>query len=470
MLFIDNHWLAGKGKRLISTNPLTLEELWNDNQASKAQVNEAITSASNAFISWRNVPLRQRIIIIKKFYKILSDEKDFLANLISQETGKLLSDAASEVSAALAKLNNSLKAYKGRTGSTSVISSSSQQVLEHFPHGPMAVIGPFNFPLHLPNGHITPALIAGNTIIFKPSELTPLVGEAMVLLWERAGLPQGVINLVQGDHTVGKMLTDHKSVRGVLFTGGIKAGLKIHKSLAGQPNKILALELGGNNPLVVWKTKKITRAVDIILSSAFLSSGQRCTCARRLILQNSKNGRQILDALLKRAKVMGNEVKSSKHFGPLINNKAASQFLEFQDKLIKHGGKVLLKGKLISKKGSLVTPSIIDTSKATKVFDEEIFGPLLQVSFVDTFEESLTQANKTEFGLSAGLISDDDSLFDIFLKEIDAGIVNFNAPITGASGAAPFGGVGKSGNHRPAGFYAADYCAWPKASVITRGS
>ena len=112
----------------------------------------------------------------------------------------------------------------------------------------------------------------------------------MVLLWERAGLPQGVINLIQGDHTVGKMLTDHKSVRGVLFTGGIKAGLKIHKSLAGQPNKILALELGGNNPLVVWKTKKITRAVDIILSSAFLSSGQRCTCARRLILQNSKNG------------------------------------------------------------------------------------------------------------------------------------------------------------------------------------
>ena len=160
MLFINNHWLAGEGKRLISTNPLTLEELWNDNQASKAQVNEAITSASNAFIAWRNFPLRQRIIIIKKFYKILSDEKEFLANLISQETGKLLSDAASEVSAALAKLNNSLKAYKGRTGSTSIISSSSQQVLEHFPHGPMAVIGPFNFPLHLPNGHITPALIA----------------------------------------------------------------------------------------------------------------------------------------------------------------------------------------------------------------------------------------------------------------------------------------------------------------------
>lgn len=466
MLYINNQWLAGKGKKLISLNPLTLEELWNDNQASAAQVDQAVNCANNAFELWKNLPFRERILIIKNFYKILSQEKEFLANLISQETGKLLSDSAAEVSAALAKLDNSLKAHKNRTGSTLVISGASRQLVQHFPHGPMAVIGPFNFPLHLPNGHITPALIAGNTIIFKPSELTPLVGEAMVLLWERAGLPKGVINLVQGSQEVGQTLVKNKLVKGVLFTGGIKAGLQIHKVLAGQPNKILALELGGNNPLVVWKTKKISRAVEIILSSAFLSSGQRCTCARRLILQNSRNGLQILEALLKQAKVIASEVKNSKHFGPLINKKAASQFLEFQDKLKKQGGKVLLKGRLVSRAGSLVTPSIIDMTKSRKIFDEEIFGPLLQVFFVDTFEESVKQANNTEFGLSAGLISDEDRLFDVFRKEINAGIVNFNAPITGASGAAPFGGVGKSGNHRPAGFYASDYCAWPKASVI----
>lgn len=470
MLFIDNHWVAGKGKNLISFSPLSHEELWNDNQASISQANQAVLSAVDAFDGWKKSSLNNRLKIIKKFYKILVQEQDFLANLISLETGKLLEDSKSEVAAASAKLGNSIKAYKERTGSKVKALGSSQQAITHFPHGPMAIIGPFNFPLHLPNGHITPALLAGNTVVFKPSEQTPLVGEAMVLLWERAGIPKGVINLVQGDYRIGEALVKHKLIRGVLFTGGIKAGLKIHKHLAGQPNKILALELGGNNPLVAWNTKKISRAVEIITTSAFLSSGQRCTCARRLILQNSTNGKAIADSLLKHAKLIGAEIKNSKHYGPLINSNAAKNFIEFQQKLIDHGGRVLLRGKIIFKNGSLVSPAIIDMTKAKKFFDEEVFGPMLQIKFVENFEEAINEANNTNFGLSAGLISDNGSLFEIFQRDINAGIVNFNSPITGASGSAPFGGVGKSGNHRPAGYYAADYCAWPKASVISESN
>ncbi|HCK03528.1 MAG TPA: N-succinylglutamate 5-semialdehyde dehydrogenase, partial [Methylophilaceae bacterium] len=198
------------------------------------------------------------------------------------------------------KLQNSVLAYQKRTGSQSNKFGGMTASLKHASHGVLSVIGPFNFPLHLPNGHITPALLAGNTIIFKPSESTPMVAEYMMLLWSQAGLPDGVINLVHGGKEVVRALCKDPLNKGILFTGSYSVGKQLSKIMADHPEKILALELGGNNPMVVWATRKINAAADLIFESAFISSGQRCTCARRLILPNTKDGKKILDRLKKK--------------------------------------------------------------------------------------------------------------------------------------------------------------------------
>jgi succinylglutamic semialdehyde dehydrogenase len=228
------------------------------------------------------------------------------------------------------------------------------------------------------------------------------------------------------------------------------------------------LELGGNNPLVVWSTQKINAAVDLIFESAFISSGQRCTCARRLILPNTNNGKKILAKLKQKIQSLSYADESNLYYGPLISPKATDGFLAFQDKLIKLGAKSILKARKVRGSFNLVTPSLINTTGMKKSYDEENFGPMLQVYFADTFDDAVAEANNTKYGLAAGLISDNEKLFEGFTQRINAGVINFNSTTTGASGAFPFGGIGRSGNLRPAGFYAADYCAWPKASIIKK--
>ena len=467
MNFINGNWVEGKGKRFSSLNPIDNTCIWEGNFSSNSQMKEAVQSARSAFIEWNKKDLNARLKIIKKFYSLLELNKEKIKDLINQETGKELNDSLSEVGASIAKYQNSLNAFNIRTGKSSSKVGSNKQVTSHKPHGVLSVIGPFNFPFHLPNGHITPALIAGNVVILKPSEHTPMVAELMVKLWEEAGIPNGVISLLHGGKDIVQNLAKHPLTNGVLFTGSYIAGMSLSKIMGNFPNKILALELGGNNPLVVWNTKKLIKASELIFESAFISSGQRCSCARRLILPNNKSSRKIVEILKKKVSKLSYEENSKNYFyGPLISSSAVKNFLDFQDSLIKIGGKSIIKGRKIKSKGNYISPSIIDMSNANKSHDNEIFGPMIQIQYVDTFEEAIIAANNTSFGLSAGLISDKNSLFDRFVDEISAGVINFNTTTTGASGAAPFGGSGMSGNLRPAGFYAADYCAWPVSSVI----
>ena len=468
MLYIQNQWSLGKGKLFKSMNPLTGEILWEGNFAVESQLNAAMKAAHESHEGWSAASIRTRIKIIRKFYALLEKNKLTMTKLISDETGKTHADAASEVAATLAKLNNSVLAFKKRTGSQKSSIGSMEATLQHSSHGVMSVVGPFNFPLHLPNGHITPALIAGNTIVYKPSESTPMVAEYMMMLWDKAGLPAGVINMVHGGKDIVQGLCKHPLNNGLLFTGSYKVGKQINKIMADYPEKILALELGGNNPLVVWSTKKLNAAADLIFESAFISSGQRCTCARRLILPNNKNGKKILAKLKQKIQSLSYADPSDLYYGPLISPKATEGFLAFQDKLIHLGAKTILKAKKVRGSFNLVTPSLINITGMTKSYDEENFGPMLQVFFADTFDAAVAEANNTKYGLAAGLISDNEKLFDGFVRRINAGVINFNSTTTGASGAFPFGGIGRSGNLRPAGFYAADYCAWPKASIIKK--
>ena len=468
MLYLQNQWSLGKGKLFKSMNPLTGEILWEGNFANAAQLNAAIHATHKSHDEWSAESIQTRIKIIRKFYALLEKNKLTMTKLISDETGKTHADAASEVAATLAKLNNSILAFKKRTGSQKNSIGTIEATLQHSSHGVMSVVGPFNFPLHLPNGHITPALIAGNTIVYKPSESTPMVAEYMMMLWDKAGLPAGVINMIHGGKDIVQGLCKHSLNNGLLFTGSYKVGKQINKIMADYPEKILALELGGNNPLVVWSTKKLNAAADLIFESAFISSGQRCTCARRLILPNNKNGKKILAKLKQKIQSLSYADPLDLYYGPLISPKATEGFLAFQDKLIHLGAKTILKARKVRGSFNLVTPSLINITGMTKSYDEENFGPMLQVFFADTFDEAVAEANNTKYGLAAGLISDNEKLFDGFVRRINAGVINFNSTTTGASGAFPFGGIGRSGNLRPAGFYAADYCAWPKASIIKK--
>ena len=468
MLFYQGQWSPGKGKAFKSFNPMNNEIIWEGNFSNIPQLKLAINSAASSHRGWSSQSPQSRIKVIKNFYALLEENKLAMTNLIASETGKTLVDASSEVAATLAKLTNSILAYKKRTGTELNSIGQMQTKLHHESYGVLSVIGPFNFPLHLPNGHITPALIAGNTIIFKPSESTPMVAEYTMMLWAQAGLPEGVINMVHGGKEIVQALCKNPLNKGVLFTGSYKVGKQLSKIMADYPEKILALELGGNNPLVVWSTRKIHAAVELIFESAFISSGQRCTCARRLILPKTKSGKIILANLKKKIQSLSYANEKDLFYGPLISPAATAGFLDFQDRLIKLGAKPILKSRKVKNAAHLVTPSLINITEMKKTYDEENFGPMLQVKFVETFEEAINAANNTKYGLAAGLISDNEKLFEDFLHRINAGVINFNSTTTGASGAFPFGGIGRSGNLRPAGFYAADYCAWPKASIIKK--
>ena len=468
--FINGEWSAGQGHDLESLNPATGEPLWQAKSATEQQVNEAVTAARTAFQPWADLTVEERLVFVKKFAELLGEYKEQIALAIAMETGKPLWETRTEVGAMIGKVAISEKAFFERTGTKETSMPQGKAMLRHRPHGVVAVYGPYNFPGHLPNGHIVPALIAGNTVVFKPSELTPMVAQITVELWQKAGLPEGVLNLVQGEVETGKALASHSQIDGLFFTGSSGTGHLLHQQFASQPGKILALEMGGNNPLIVNDVKDTGAVVHDIIQSAFVTSGQRCTCARKLILPAGPEGDAILAKLVDSTKaiVVGDSLDENSptpFMGSMISETAALSMVDAQNQLVSLGGQVLVELTHLKEDTGFVTPGIIDCTNIADFPDEEHFGPLLKVFRVADFDQAITVANDTSFGLSAGLLSDSEALYDKFLSRIRAGIVNWNRPITGASSSAPFGGIGQSGNHRASAYYAADYCSYPVASV-----
>ncbi|MBU2953492.1 succinylglutamate-semialdehyde dehydrogenase [Marinobacter sp. F3R08] len=466
-LLIDGLWLQGHGEVFESVQPVTGEAVWDGQSANLEDVDAAVREARKAFLTWQRKSFAERQAVVEAFGELLETHKEELAHQIGLETGKPLWESRTEVAAMVGKIGISVNAYNDRTGTSESDVAGGHAVLRHRPHGVVAVFGPYNFPGHLPNGHIVPALLAGNTVVFKPSELTPGVAEMTVKLWEKAGIPDGVINLVQGASATGKSLASHPLIDGLFFTGSSTVGHLLHKQFGGQPEKILALEMGGNNPLIVQDVADIDGAAHHALQSAFLSAGQRCTCARRLLVPKGKKGDAFLDRLVEvsaRIKVGDFDADPQPFMGSVISAEAADKLLAAQASLLEKGGKSLLEMKSLRSGTGLLSPGIVDATDAD-VTDEEFFGPLLTVYRYKSFDDALELANDTRYGLSAGILSDDRKLYERLVQEVRAGIVNWNRPLTGASSAAPFGGAGASGNHRPSAYYAADYCAWPMASL-----
>lgn len=250
-LFIDGEWVAGTGHAFASRNPGTGATVWEGNSASAEDVDRAVMSARRAFAMWSSVSLDERVAVVRRFAALINERKESIAEAIGRETGKPLWEARTEVASMSAKVDISVQSYNERTGERRTAMADGTAVLRHRPHGVVAVFGPYNFPGHLPNGHIVPALIAGNTVVFKPSELAPGVARATVQVWRDAGLPAGVLNLVQGEKDTGVALANHRQIDGLFFTGSSDTGTLLHKQFGGRPEIVLALEMGGNNPLVI---------------------------------------------------------------------------------------------------------------------------------------------------------------------------------------------------------------------------
>lgn len=461
-LFIDGNWREGRGGAFASTDPAHGGVVWQGSAASAEDVVDAVAAAKRAFPAWSRTPLKTRAEVCERFAEIVRGRADDLARAISREMGKPLWDSRSEAAAVSAKVAVSLRAQAERAGERRESAPFGHISLRHRPLGVMAVFGPFNFPAHLPNGHIVPALLAGNVVVFKPSELTPTAGAILAEAWREAGLPPGVLNLVQGGREVGAALLDAE-INGVLFTGSATTGLFIHRKFAGRPDVALALEMGGNNPLVVWPPVDPEAAANLIVHSAFVTSGQRCSCARRLILPEGPDGDAVLAALTRMTEriAMGPFDAATEPFiGPLVREEAAAKAEAFAKDLLALGGRALTP---ILRDGAFLKPALIETS-GIPAPDEEAFAPLLQVIRVGSLDRAFAAANATRYGLSGGVISDDPEVWREAEIEMRAGVLARNRPTTGASSALPFGGPGLSGNLRPSAYYAADYAAYPVAA------
>ena len=450
---------------LQSFDPATDDLVWQGAVADAGAAAHAVARARAAASGWAHRPLEQRIAIARAYADVLNTRREDLARLISRETGKLVWEARTEVTAMIGKVDISIRAQAERAGISDTPQPFGRAVLRHHPHGVMAVLGPYNFPAHLPNGHIVPALIAGNTVVFKPSELAPGVGAAMVDAWHAAGLPDDVLQILQGGRSTGAALID-QDIDGLLFTGSATAGRHFRRTFVDRPHVILALELGGNNPLVVWdNTTDPALLANLVVHSAFISTGQRCSCARRLILPEGPAGDALVAALVAlSARLPIGAGEDSAFMGPLISAQAASGARAAVDGLIAAGCRVLLDHCHIADRGEAFFGPVLLDSTGVSMPDAEIFAPVLSIVRVPDFTAAIAAANATAFGLSAGLLAADPALWHRFVAEVRAGVVNWNRPTTGAASAAPFGGLGESGNHRPSAYYAADYCAYPVAS------
>jgi succinylglutamic semialdehyde dehydrogenase len=481
------------GGDIRSHNPARPDEtVWMGAPALK-HVREAVGAAREALPHWARAPMEKRIEVLRNYQQRLKDRADDFARLISLETGKALWDAKQEAGILAGKIDITLDTASNSgisrvTGFETPISDTRTGVCSFRPHGVMAVVGPYNFPAHLPNGHIAPALAMGNTIVFKPSDKAPAVGQLLGETLRDAladcGMPRSIVNVIQGAAETASSLVGHPGVGGILFTGSWPVGRKILEANLDNPGRIVALEMGGNNAAVVMDDADLRQAVIECARCAFISTGQRCTCTRRIIVHEAIADR-FLDALCNAARgaTVGDPQGEPQPFlGPLIREDARTAVLSFVADAIDAGAEALVEPQTLEidgcAGGHFISPGVLKVGRFTAAGEDprrdagcdlEVFGPVVRVTVVANLDEAIEQVNATRYGLAASIFTRSQANIDRFLFEAKAGCVNVNAGTAGASSKLPFGGLGHSGNHRPAGAYSLDYCAYPVASMVERG-
>ncbi|MFN8817486.1 MAG: aldehyde dehydrogenase family protein [bacterium] len=497
--WIGGEWRAIPGDAVVSRNPSEPGKVVYSSAAPVSAVAEAVAAARKALGAWSAWPREKRFEVLRGFAEITKKRAGAMAELLCDEVGKVMWECKGEAGLLASKVDITLdSAPEGGLRRVSdfefKLSASRTGRCVFKPHGVVAVLGPFNFPAHLPNGHIVPALAAGNTVVFKPSDKAPGVGQMLAEMLDEAlraaGAPAGVVNLVQGGAEVASALAGGEGVDAVAFTGSWGVGRRILQANLDRPGRIVALELGGSNPAVVMGDADLKLAATEIVRCAFNTTGQRCTCTRRAIVHRSVADR-LIPAICKATSnlIIGHPRAGHPVFmGPLVSEASRRAMLQFQSRAAAGGAEVLVAGREVETPtgGWFVSPSVLKVERfnaapAPEVgagalhavdpgCDEEVFGPLLRIAVVESLDEAIAQANATRYGLAASIFTADAAAGERFVREVRAGCINVNAGTAGASSKLPFGGLGLSGNHRPAGSFALDYCAYPVASMVETGN
>jgi succinylglutamic semialdehyde dehydrogenase len=455
---------------LESVSPADLDDHIGAWSYARAHVAPAVEAARRAAAVWRRTPAEVRAGYLRAYAQAVTKHRERLAIAIARAIGKPLWEARTEVDAVIAKVDISLGAGLALIAPQKLTDIGA--VIRHRPLGVAAVIGPFNFPAHLANGHIVPALATGNTVVFKPSDKAPEVGEIMAECFAEAGLPPGVVNVVQGDASVAQALVAHPDLDAVMFTGSTHVGRAILSTSAQWPGRMVALEMGGKNAAIVLADADLAWAAREIAFAAFVTAGQRCTATSRVLVE-----RAVADALTDKLAFITREARigppdaPDTFLGPVINalshQRALAATRELPDR---YETIVPATVPSLPVRGHYLAPSLYRLREGASPHRgalecEELFAPVLTIEVVDSAEEAVARCNDTRYGLAASVYTASEARFEQLAPEIDAGICNWNRSTVGSSSRLPFGGVKDSGNHRPAGLYSTFYCVDPVAEL-----
>ncbi|MEO0097855.1 MAG: aldehyde dehydrogenase family protein [candidate division WOR-3 bacterium] len=460
--FIDGRWVPSvTGKTYENRNPANYDEIIGIfPQSNYEDVEKAVGAAKRAYEHWRKVTAPKRGEILRKAGEIMLERKEELAKLMTQEMGKILKEARGDVQEGI---DTAFYAFgEGRrlfsyTTPSELPNKMAFVIRQSI--GVWGIITPWNFPIAIPSWKIFPALLCGNTVVFKPATDTPACAAKFVEILAEAGVPDGVVNLVFGKGgEVGEAILNHPDIRGVSFTGSSEVGKRIGE-VCGKMLKKCSLELGGKNAQIVLNDANLDLALEGVLWGAFGTTGQRCTATSRLILEEGIYN-EFLERLVKRVKKIkiGNGLKPDTEMGPLINENQRKKVDEYVKIGIKEGAKLACGGKYYEegecKKGFFYEPTIfLDVREDMRIFQEEIFGPVLSVIKAKDFEEAIRILNNSKYGLSSSIYTNDIRKAAKAIEMIEAGITYVNAPTIGAECHLPFGGVKETGNgHREGGW------------------
>lgn len=459
---------AQADEEIRTLSPADQSDVVGIHSVSVSHVDEAIAAARKALPAWRRLSREERRGYLRKYQERVRHHRDAIANCISREVGKPLWDATGEANALAGKVD--LMLGEGATWTTDRRLDDLPGEIRYRPHGVLSVIGPFNFPAHLPNGQIVPALDLGNTIVFKPSERTPNAAYWMAKCFDEAGFPPGVVNIVQGGVETSKHLVSHDGIDGILFTGSVAVGQRILQANADRPGRIVALELGGKNATIVLDDADLDRAVNQIAFAAYASAGQRCTATSRVYVTAG-----LRDQLTERLAAVAKNLKvgyplEEVFMGPLINDASRQNLFAAQSRARQAGFEAIVDGgafEVAGREGWYVRPSLHRAPNADIRVDgythDELFGPDIAIYPVEDLDQAIALTNGTRYGLAAAVFTSSEANFEKAAEELRVGVLHWNQSSAGASGRLPFGGVGDSGNHRSAGITAGLFCSWQQA-------
>jgi alpha-ketoglutaric semialdehyde dehydrogenase len=449
--FINGEWIPSRsGSPLASVNPATEEVLaqaWNSNAK---DVDAAVQAAQTAYKSWRLTPAPRRGEILFQVAHLLTERKQEISRLMTSEMGKVLTEAQGDVQEAIDMayyMAGEGRRLMGYTAPVEMPNKFGMALRDSV--GVVGLITPWNFPVAVPSWKMLPALIAGNTVVWKPGEDVPATAAAFVKVFEDAGLPAGVLNLVTGAGEAGAALVDHPGVRVISFTGSTQTGLGVY-TRAAKLGKKVTLEMGGKNAIIVMDDANLALAVDAINWSAFGTTGQRCTACSRLIVQRGIKP-QLVEALAEKARTLklGYGLEPDVEVGPLVNQRALDKVAGYMDVARDEGVRILVGGGRPSnlERGFFFEPTLFDgVTAGMRVEQEEIFGPVLSIVEVDSLDEAIQVSNNVPYGLSSSIFTENVNAAFRAMRDLTTGIVYINHGTTGAEIQFPFGGTRGTGN------------------------